>query len=79
MSAYQFIATQTVFYPVNRLCHVLAVATSSYYAWQKSLAVLAADTATATTAKYETWEQALTRIFAAHKGRYGARRLHAEL
>ena len=93
MSSYRFITTQTVFYPVNRLCHVLAVATSSYYAWQKSLAVLAADTtmttttttataataATATAAKSETWEQALARIFAAHKGRYGARRLHAEL
>lgn len=76
MSTYRFIAAQTTAYPVYRLCHVLAAATSSYYAWQKSQTVLAADAATA---KSETWEQALTRIFAAHKGRYGARRLRADL
>ena len=88
MSTYRSIAVQTTAYPVYRLCHVLAVATSSYYAWQKSLTVRAADTtattatttgAATTTAKSETWEQALTRIFAAHKGRYGARRLRADL
>jgi putative transposase len=92
VSTYRFIAAQTPAYPVYRLCRVLAVATSSYYAWQKSLTAPAADTtatataatttttATATTAKKaETWEQALARLFAAHKGRYGARRLRADL
>ena len=96
MRTYRFIAAHTPAYPVYRLCHVLAVATSSYYAWQKAatLAAMPAMPATATTAtatatatatttatatKPETWEQVLTRTFALHKGRYGARRLRAEL
>jgi len=83
VSTYRFIAAHTPAYPVYRLCHVLAVATSSYYAWQKAATLAAMTTTTATTTttttKPETWEQVLARTFALHKGRYGARRLRAEL
>ena len=89
MSTYRFIAVHTLSYSVKRLCQVLDVATSSYYAWQKTTATTTATaiatatvTATATATKpptSETWEQALQRIFLAHKGRYGTRRLRADL
>ena len=92
MKTYQFIAQQRASYPVRRLCQVLEVATSSYYAWAAAAtaaatataAVAAAVAATATALEHpappaETWQQALRRVFMAHKGRYGTRRLRAEL
>ena len=81
MSTYRFIQVHLPSYPVKRLCHLFEIATSSYYAWQKTAtAATATAAATATIApKSETWEQALERLFVAHHGRYGARRLRADL
>lgn len=69
MSTYRFIRTQASCYPVRRLCHVLGLAPSAYYAWLSRPAPLAAP----------TWEQAAVTAFAQHQRRYGTRRLRAEL
>ena len=34
MSCYRFIAAERGHYPVRRLCHMLGVPASGYYAWQ---------------------------------------------
>lgn len=68
MSTYRFIARQRAHYPVRRLCQVLAVAPSAYYAWRQRPTPLVA-----------AWETAAVRVFAQHQRRYGTRRLRAEL
>jgi len=35
MSRFQFVAAEKVNYSVVRLCHVLEVSTSGFYAWQR--------------------------------------------
>lgn len=69
---YQFIAQHQQEFPVQRMCRVLEVSQSGYYAWKRrepSLRVVAN-------------EQLATRICPAHKAShhiYGSRRIQAEL
>ena len=72
MSRYHFIAQQRRSYPVRRLCQVLAVAPSRYYAWQQRQQQTLGS-------QEPAWEVALDQTFAAHKKRYGTRRLRAAL
>jgi putative transposase len=71
VSRYQFIVSEKARYGVARLCRVLGVARSAFYAWQTGPSVRAVT------------DQALTgRIRAIHadsRGTYGAPRVHAEL
>ena len=53
---------------MHRLCQVLGVVPSRYYAWQQSQR-------RATGAAPPTWEMALVALFERHKRRYGTRRL----
>lgn len=69
MSCYRFIAAERGHYPVRRLCQVLGVPASSFYAWQ-------ADQQRAVESpKAPAWETALVKAFRYHKRRYGTRRL----
>ena len=72
MSRFRFIAAERASYPVVRLCRLLGVSPSGYYAWEKR-----APSARAVA------NAALTeRIRAVHgrsRGTYGAPRVHAEL
>jgi len=70
MSRYRFIRAQTRHYPVRRLCQVLGVGVASYYRWQQKAAMCP---------RVPNWESALCHVFFQHKGRYGTRRLRAEL
>ncbi|WP_426059393.1 hypothetical protein [Hymenobacter sp. B1770] len=73
MSRYQFINTEREHYPVRRLCHVLGVPASGFYAWQ-------ADQQRAVgQAKTPAWETALVKVFGVHQRRYGTRRLRVAL
>jgi len=69
MSQLQFIDQQRIHYPVQLLCHVLAVVPSRYYAWCQC-AVSKAEPA---------WKTALVDVFDEHPRRYGTRRLQVEL
>ena len=70
MSVYQYIAWRRRQVPVRRLCHVLRVAPSAYYAWQQHAQAPALEPA---------WQLAVRRAFARHGRRYGTRRLRAEV
>lgn len=72
MSRYRFIAAERDHYPVQRLCQVLGVPASGYYAW---LAGQQRVEGVATPA----WETALVKVFRHHKRRYGTRRLQVAL
>ena len=72
MSRYRFIAAEQAAFPVRRLCQVLGVVPSRYYAWQQSQR-------RATGAAPPTWETALVALFQRHKRRYGTRRLRVAL
>ena len=72
MSCYRFIAAERGRYPVRRLCQVLGVPASGYYAWQSG-PQRAAGPAT------PAWETALVKTFRHHKRRYGTRRLQVAL
>ena len=72
MSRYRFIAAERGHYPVRRLCHVLDVPASGYYAWQ-------AGQQRAVEAATPAWETALVKAFRYHKRRYGTRRLQVAL
>ncbi|MFC6225867.1 IS3 family transposase [Hymenobacter artigasi] len=72
MSRYRFIAAERGQYPVRRLCQVLGVPASGYYAWQ-------AAQQTAVGPSTPTWETALVKVFRYHKRRYGTRRLQVVL
>lgn len=50
-----------------------AVSSSGYYAWQKRVPLAAAEPA------LPSWQVAAQRVFATHAGRYGQRRLRAQL
>lgn len=69
MSQLQFIDQQHVHYPVQRLCHVLAVVPSHYYAWCQRVEPTAEL----------AWETAMVDVFDDHQRRYGTRRLQVEL
>ena len=72
MSRYRFIAAERGHYPVRRLCQVLDVPASGYYAWQ-------AGQQRAVGAARPAWETALVKAFRYHKRRYGTRRLQVAL
>jgi putative transposase len=72
MSRYHFIKEYRTSYPVPRLCQVLGVAPSRYYAWlQRQHQVLEPQE--------PAWEIALNQTFEKHKKRYGTRRLRVAL
>ena len=73
MSRYRFIAAERGHYPVRRLCQVLGVPASGFYAWQ-------ADQPRAVgRPKTPAWETALVKAFGVHQRRYGTRRLRVVL
>ena len=72
MSRHRFINTERGHYPVRRLCQVLGVPTSGYYAWQ-TRQQRAADQQT------PAWETALVKTFGVHQRHYGTRRLQVAL
>ena len=69
MSQLQFIDQQRVHYPVQLLCHVLAIVPSRYYAWCQRVEITAEP----------AWETAMVDVFDDHQRRYGTRRLQVEL
>ena len=72
MSRYRFIAAERGHYPVRRLCQVLGVPASGYYAWQ-------AGQQRAVDQQTPAWETALVKTFGVHQRRYGTRRLQVAL
>ena len=70
MSRYRFVAAERGHYPVRRLCPVLGVPASGYYAWQTGQQ-RAVDQQTS------AWETALVKTFGVHQRRYGTRRLQS--
>ncbi|WP_082685241.1 IS3 family transposase [Hymenobacter sedentarius] len=70
MSAYQHIAQRAGRVPVRRLCQVLRVAPSAYYAWHRQRNRAVPEPA---------WQVAVREAFAYHSQRYGTRRLRAEV
>ena len=72
MSRYRFINAERGHYPVRRLCQVLGVPTSGYYAWQTRQQRAVAEQTPA-------WETALVKAFGVHQRRYGTRRLQVAL
>ncbi len=70
MSTYRYINQRRDQHPVQRLCQVLGVSLSAYYAWQQRAQSPAAE---------PVWETAVRQAFADHSQRYGTRRLRPEL
>jgi len=68
MSRYAFILTCVASWPVAVLCPVLGVSTSGYYQWRKAPPAPAAS-----------WQAPAQAAYTRHAGRYGSRRLRAEL
>ena len=72
MSRYRFIEAHRAQHPVQRLCQVLRVPASGYYAWQQAQQHAPA-------LRTPAWEMALVKVFGRHKRRYGTRRLQVAL
>jgi hypothetical protein len=72
MKRFTFIALHAASWPVQQQCQLLGVSTSGYYAGRKRL-LTAAEPAPA------AWQVAAQRAFTTHTGRYGQRRLRAQL
>ena len=73
MSRYRFIVAERDHYPVRRLCQVLDVPPSGFYAWQAEQQRAVGDP------KTPVWETLLVKVFGFHKRRYGTRRLQVAL
>ena len=73
MSRYRFIAAERDHYPVRRLCQVLDVAASGFYAWQATKQWVVESP------KTPVWETVLVKVFGFHKRCYGTRRLQVAL
>lgn len=72
MNAYEFVEREKVYYAVVRLCHVLGVSPSGYWAWRKR------EPSARARADAHLTEQIRT-IHQASRGTYGVPRIHAEL
>lgn len=72
MSRYRFIAEEKAHHSVVRLCRVLGIARSAFYAWQR-------HTPSARVRTDARLTQAITAIHEHSRGTYGAPRVHAEL
>lgn len=68
-----FIALQAACWPVRQQGQLLGVSPGGYYAWRKQAPTMAAEQA------LPVWQLAAQRVFTAHAGRYGQRRLRAQL
>jgi len=73
MKRFTFIALHAPCWPVRQQCHVLGVSASGYYAWCKRARVPTEGPV------LPTWQVAAQRVFSTHAGRYGQRRLRAQL
>ena len=73
MSRYHFIDAERGHHPVRRLCQVLDVPASGFYAWQQGQLRAAGSDET------PVWETALVKVFGVHQRRYGTRRLQVAL
>ncbi len=72
MKRFAFIALHAPCWPVREQCRLLDVSPSGYYAWRKRAPATAEPALPA-------WQVAAQRVFSAHAGRYGQRRLRAQL
>ena len=72
MSRFQFVATEKVNYSVVRLCHVLEVSTSGFYAWRRRQPSQRARVDAALSERIRS-------VHADSHCTYGAPRVHAEL
>jgi putative transposase len=72
VSVYRLVAAEEANHPISRLCRVLGVSRSGFYAWRSRppSARAAADAALTET---------IRRVHATSRGTYGAPRVHAEL
>ena len=73
MSRYRFIVAERDHHPVRRLCQVLDVPPSGFYARQTEQQRAVGDP------KTPAWETVLTKVFGFHKRCYGTRRLQVAL
>ena len=72
MKRFAFIALHADCWPVRQQCQLLGVSVSGYYARRKR-------TPTAAAPALPAWQAAAQRVFTTHAGRYGQRRLRAQL
>ena len=68
MRRYEFVAVCPEPWPIATVCRVVDVSTSGYYQWRK-----------AKPAPASAWQAPAPAAFTRHAGRYGTRRLRAEL
>ena len=73
MKCFAFIALHAACWPVQQQCQVLSVSASGYYAWRKRRPAAAVEPTPL------AWQVAAQRVFTTHAGRYGQRRLRAQL
>ncbi|QKG53003.1 helix-turn-helix domain-containing protein [Hymenobacter sp. BRD67] len=78
MKRFTFIALHAHRWPVRQQCQVLGVSPSGYYAWQKRTPSPAAEPAPVA-GQVAALPGTTQRVFTTHAGRYGQRRLRAEL
>jgi putative transposase len=73
MKRFTFLALHAHCWSVRQQCQLLGVSPSGYYAWSKRAPAPAAEQT------LPAWQVAAQRVFTTHAGRYGQRRLRAQL
>jgi putative transposase len=73
MKRFAFIVLHVSCWPVRQQCQLLGVSVSGYYAWCKRVPAPVDEPAP------PAWQAAAQRVFTSHAGRYGQRRLRAQL